>query len=415
LNGLSGYLGVRVSPPQTGCTPGLLGNDPGGLQDGAAVARIRRLAVRAFRNLTDADLELPPPGLVLVGRNGHGKTSFLEALLYPEVFRSFRGGRDRELVRFGEAGFHVQVETDGSDEAGGEVAGRWAASGCEAGGKRARMVAAGYDVRTKEKRVVVGGLPAARLAEAIGIVRGVVLSPDDVQLVSGGARGRRQYLDVLLSLVVPGYVEALGEYRRALRHRCLAGADVADWEALLARSGAKVAAGRRAWAERWAARYREHCRAIGETAAAELCYASRGTTGAPELAEALERSREKDLARGHTSVGPHRDDLRLLLGGRELRVYGSAGQWRTAAMALRLVEAETLAEAGGGAGAFPVLCLDDAFAELDAARSAQLGALVEDLAARGSQVFATVPRDGEMPAAVSALPKWRIEDGTIEA
>ena len=370
--------------------------------------------MRAFRNLADADLELPPPGLVLVGRNGHGKTSFLEALLYPEVFRSFRGARDRDLVRFGEAGFHVTVATDGSDEVGGEVARRRVASGHEEGGKSGRTVSAGYDARTKEKRVSVAGLPAQRLAEAIGMVQGVVLSPDDVQLVSGGARERRRFLDVLLSLAVPGYVGALGEYRRALAHRCRAGADAVDWEALLARSGARVAAARRAWAERWASRYGEHCGAIGESAASELCYATRGTEGEAELAEALGRSREKDLALGRTSVGPHRDDLRLLLGGRELRVFGSAGQWRTAAMALRLVEAETLADAGGGAGALPVLCLDDAFAELDAARSARLGALVEGLAARGSQVFATVPRDGEMPAAVGALPQWRIEDGTIE-
>jgi DNA replication and repair protein RecF len=327
---------------------------------------------------------------VLVGRNGHGKTSFLEAVLYGEVFRSFRGAKDRDLVRFGDAGFHVEVETSG------------------------RTVAAGYDARTAEKKVVVDGVVARRLVDAIGVVRGVVLSPSDVQLATGGARVRRGFLDVLLSLVVPGYVEALGEYRRALRHRCKAGADVADWEALLARSGAKVAAARREWAERWAARYGEHCRAIGESAESELCYATRGTASEADLAAALERSRDKDLARGRTSVGPHRDDLRLLLGGRELRVYGSAGQWRTAAMALRLVEAETLA-AGDAGASLPVLCLDDAFAELDAARSARLGALVEGLAERGSQVFATVPRDGEMPAAVSRLPKWRIEDGRIEA
>ena len=350
---------------------------------------------------------------MLVGRNGHGKTSFLEALLYGEVFRSFRGALDRELVRFGEAGFHVQVETDGVKDGDSGVARRQVAQWLPDGSRRTQTVAAGYDARTGEKRVAVDGLPAQRLAEAIGIVRGVVLSPDDVQLVSGGARERRHYLDVLLSLVVPGYVEALGEYRRALRHRCKAGADAPDWEALLARAGAKVAAARREWAGRWAARYGEHCRSIGEAAESELCYASRGTASEAELAAALERSREKDLAHGRTSVGPHRDDLRLLLGARELRVYGSAGQWRTAAMALRLVEAESLADAGGD-GASPVLCLDDAFAELDATRSARLGAMVEGLAERGSQVFATVPRDGEMPAAVSRLPKWRIEDGRIE-
>lgn len=340
--------------------------------------------MRGFRNLADADLELPPPGLVLVGPNGHGKTSLLEAVLYGEVFRSFRGALDRELVRFGEHGFHVAVET----------------------GDPGRTVAAGYDARTKEKRVTADGIVAGRLSEAIGIVRGVVLSPDDVQLVSGGARERRRYLDVLLSLVVPGYVEVLGEYRRALRHRCRAAADIADWEALLARSGATLAAARRAWVERSATRYGEHCRTIGEVAGAELCYASRGTGSEAELLAALERSREKDVAHGRTSVGPHRDDLRLLLGGRELRVYGSAGQWRTAAMALRLVEQETLGDA--------ILCLDDAFAELDADRSARLGRLVEEVAEK-SQVFATVPRDGEMPGVVGRLPRWAVENGRIEA
>jgi DNA replication and repair protein RecF len=323
---------------------------------------------------------------VLIGPNGHGKTSLLEAILYGEVFRSFRGALDRELVRFGEDGFHVEVGTDGPGS----------------------VVAAGYDARTREKRVTVDGVTAERLADAIGVVRGVVLSPSDVQLATGGARVRRGFVDILLSLVVPGYVVALGEYRRALRHRCRATpADIGVWEAFLARSGAVVAAARRAWVDRWAGRYSELCRAIGETAGAELRYASRATGGEQELAQALERSRETDVTRGVTSVGPHRDDMRLLLGGRDLRSYGSAGQCRTAAMALRLVEAETLAD--------PVICLDDAFAELDSARSAKLGGLVEQLAERGSQVVATVPRDGEMPAALGRLPRWRVGDGRIEA
>jgi len=354
--------------------------------------------VRAFRNLADADLELPVAGLVLVGPNGHGKTSLLEALLYLEVFRSFRGARDRDLVRFGEDGFRVEAGTDGGS------------------------ISAGYDARTREKRVTAAGAPVSRMADAIGVVRGVVFSPSDSQLATGGARVRRGFVDLLLALVVPGYVAALGEYRRALRHRCRATADdVADWEALLARSGAKVAAARRSWVERWAPRYREYCAGIGETLEARMCHASRGTADEAELAEALERSRERDLVRGTTSVGPHRDDLRLLLGGRELGVYGSAGQWRTAALALRLVAADTLAgrgDAAGSAGAAgdpPVICLDDAFAELDAGRSARLGRLVEELAARGSQVLATVPREEEMPGAVSGLPRWRIRDGRIEA
>jgi DNA replication and repair protein RecF len=352
--------------------------------------------VQSFRNLADGEIALPEHGLVLVGPNGHGKTSFLEALLYLEVFRSFRGARERELARFGADGFRVEAEVE---------IGR-----AEAPTHR-RTVAAGFDTRTRTKRVSVDGLVAGKLAEAIGHVRGVVLSPFDAELVAGAPRERRRYLDVLLALTAPGYVEALAHYARALRQRNRArAADLPVWEALMARAGSQVAAARRAWAEAWAERYRERCAAMGERCAPRLAYAAGGPESAEELETALRLGRERDFATGRTAVGPHRDDLRLTLDGRDLRAYGSAGQQRTAAIALRLVEAAALAEARGEAAA---ICLDDAFAELDAERSARLGAMVSDLLREGSQVFATVPRDGEMPEAVRALPKWTIADGVM--
>jgi len=334
---------------------------------------------------------------VLVGPNGHGKTSFLEALLYLEVFRSFRGARERDLARFGADGFRVEAEV---------------ADGRTGGGRAdTRTVAAGYDARTRAKRVTVNGLVAGRLAEAIGHVRGVVLSPFDAELVAGAPRERRRYLDVLLALTVPGYVEALAQYARALRQRSRATpAEVQAWETLMARTGSRVAAARRAWAEAWAGPYRDFCLAMGEGKTPGLSFEAGGPDDAAELESALGRSRERDLATGRTGVGPHRDDLRLTLEGRDLRAFGSAGQQRTAAIALRLVEAAALAEARGEP---PAVCLDDAFAELDAERSARLGDLVTDLERAGSQVFATVPRDGEMPAAVRSLPKWRIENGVL--
>ena len=352
--------------------------------------------MQSFRNLADGEIALPGHGLVLVGPNGHGKTSFLEALLYLEVFRSFRGARERELVRFAADGFRVEAEVESTR--------------ADAAAPR-RTVAAGFDARTRTKRVSVDGLVAAKLAEAIGHVRGVVLSPFDAELVAGAPRERRRYLDVLLALTAPGYVAALAHYARALRQRSRArAADLPVWEALMARAGSQVAAARRGWVEAWAERYRERCAAMGERSAPRLAYAAGGPEPAEELEAALRLGRDRDFATGRTGVGPHRDDLRLTLDGRDLRAYGSAGQQRTAAIALRLVEAAALAEARGEAAA---ICLDDAFAELDAERSARLGAMVSDLLREGSQVFATVPRDGEMPEAVRALPKWKIADGQM--
>jgi DNA replication and repair protein RecF len=369
------------------------------------MARVVRLAVQSFRNLADGEIALPEHGLVLVGPNGHGKTSFLEALLYLEVFRSFRGARERELARFGADGFRVEAELE-FRRTGAPTDRRTVGP---SDGRR--TVAAGFDARTRAKRVSVDGLVAGRLAEAIGHVRGVVLSPFDAELVAGAPRERRRYLDVLLALTAPGYVGALAHFARALRQRNRSrAADVPVWEALMARAGSQVAAARRSWVDAWAERYRDCCAAMGERAAPRLAYAAGGPEAAEELEEALRLGRDRDFATGRTAVGPHRDDLRLTLDGRDLRAYGSAGQQRTAAIALRLVEAAALAGARGEA---PAICLDDAFAELDAERSARLGAMVSDLLREGSQVFATVPRDGEMPEAVRALPKWTIAEGVM--
>jgi len=346
------------------------------------------LRVRGFRNLADADLELPGPGCVVIGPNGHGKTSLLEALLYPQVFRSFRGAADRDMVRFGADGFHVEAQRDGG-----------------------RRVAAGYDARTRHKRVTLDGAEPARLSEAIGVVRGVVLSPGDVALVSGGPRERRRYLDVLLSLTVRGYVEALSRYRRALAHRARAeGSGMGAFEEVAAEHGARVIAERRAWSERWAAAYAAHCRSIGEMQASRLAYQPRTDGGTDELRRALEAGRERDKALGRTGAGPHRDELRLTLDGRSLRAFGSAGQQRTAALALRLIETEAM-DASGGA----LLCLDDAFAELDAERSSRLGALIEARARSGSRIVAAVPKEADIPDVIASLPRWTIETGRIAA
>jgi DNA replication and repair protein RecF len=129
---------------------------------------------------------------------------------------------------------------------------------------------------------------------------------------------------------------------------------------------------------------------------------------AAALAAALEQKRGLDVRRGLTHAGPHRDDLTLTLDGRELRAFGSAGQQRTAAIALRLLEAETLHERLGAA---PILLLDDPFAELDVRRSARI---LELLAEHGmSQTLLTVPRETDIPPALTQLARWSITSGIV--
>jgi DNA replication and repair protein RecF len=365
-----------------------------------ASARLQSIAVRDFRNLARADLGLPPEGLVVIGENGQGKTNLLEAIYYLELFRSVRGARDQDLVRFGAPGFHIAatIETDAPHE-----------------------ISVGFERATRRKRVRLDGGDPERLSDAIGSLPAVMFAPGDVELVAGAPNARRRYLDILLALSSRRYLTALQRYRVALGHRNAALRDVARsgrqddrivvWEAPLAEHGAVLWKARLDWIERSAERFAGLCSAIGESAAVAMRYAS---AVAPEddlpgaLARALAERRTSDVRRALTHAGPHRDDLTLTIGGRELRTFGSAGQHRTAAIALRMVEAETLSDRRGGR---PLMLLDDPFAELDLRRASRI---VDLLAQEGlGQTILAVPRETDIPAGLPSLERRRIRAGEI--
>jgi DNA replication and repair protein RecF len=183
----------------------------------------------------------------------------------------------------------------------------------------------------------------------------------------------------------------------------------------LAEQGAAIWSERRAWEASVTDRFAELCGEIGEPGAVAMRYASAITSEDAErpreaLARELAKQRGADLKFGVTRVGPHRDDLFLTLDGRELRVFGSGGQQRTAAIALRLLEAETLRERRGGP---PVFLLDDPFAELDARRA---GRIVQLLASAGfGQTVMAVPRAeaGDIPSGMPSLDRFTMTSGAL--
>ena len=367
-----------------------------------ASARLQSIAVRDFRNLARADLGLPPDGMVVIGENGQGKTNLLEAIYYLELFRSVRGARDQDLVRFGAPGFHIaaEIETDGPHE-----------------------ISVGFERATRRKRVRVDGGDPERLSDAIGSLPAVMFAPGDVELVAGAPSARRRYLDIMLALSSRRYLAALQRYRVALGHRNAALRDagrsgrrddrIAVWEPPLAEHGAALWKARLEWIERSAEHFARLCSAIGEGAPVTMRYAS---TVAPSedlvgaLAAAMAERRASDVRRALTHTGPHRDDLVLTVGGRELRTFGSAGQHRTAAIALRMVEAETLSDRRGGR---PLMLLDDPFAELDLRRAARI---VDLLAQEGlGQTILAVPRESDIPVGLPSLERRRVHAGEITA
>lgn len=369
----------------------------------AATPRVwlRRLEIQDFRNLERVNLDLPAEGIAVVGDNGHGKTNLLEAITYLQTLRSVRGARDSELTRFGAAGFHLSAD---------------------ALTPQPRELDLGFELATKRKKLLHEGVAPQRLSDGLGMLPSVIFSPHDVELVGGGAGERRRFLDLMLALTSRRYLHALQRYRGALAQRNAALRSVARhrggeeaiavWEPTLAESGAVVIEERRRWVTESRAAFTALCGRIGEDRDATMCHQSSfhvSSSLSDELAAELAARRAADLRRGVTSVGPHRDDLALALDTKPLRVFGSAGQHRTAAIALRILEAATLRTSSG---AEPILLFDDPFAELDAGRAERILDLVQE---RGrGQTILVVPRATDIPRELVKLPRFRITSGVIE-
>lgn len=365
--------------------------------------RLTEIGLDRFRNLRSTSIGIPPAGAVLVGSNGQGKTNFLEAIHYLALFRSFRGVRQREVIAFGEEGFGVTGEAVYADGAARRVT---------VTGDRSR------------RRIAVDGHGPLNPAEAVGTVLTVLLAPSDLQIVIGPPAERRRYLDALLARTGGRHWRAIHAHTRALRQRNEAlRARVADreldaWDESLIASGAGLVVARAILAARLDGLFADLAGRIAPEPEPEagLRYRPSVPVGAEEALDpvevarawrsALVERRPLDRRRGWTSVGLHRDDLELLLGGRSLGRFGSLGQQRTAAIALRLAEARILEDETGRA---PVLLLDDVFAEVDEGRSR---AILPCLGGH-RQRFVTSARP--LPELAGELERWEVSDGRILA
>lgn len=369
------------------------------------------MVLRNFRNFESEIVEFPERGAALIGDNGQGKTNLLEAIYYLEIFRSFRGARDEQLITFGREHFRVEGSLLGAE--GGEGV----------------VVAAGYAREGRRKKVGVDGIEPDRVGDAIGRVGAIVFTASDVEIVSGGPAARRRFLDIALSLGERGYLATLKRYRQivAQRNELLRerapGSEVAAWSAGLAVEGGRISAARARWIAANRERFIHHYAAISGGQEADLEYApsaawpsgGNGVAGEEEwaatLRQALERQADRERRRGVSLVGPHRDDVHFWVNGSrervEMRSYGSAGQQRTAAIALRIVEAGALRDARRD---LPIVMLDDVFAELDPRRAERLVELFSG--EQWGQVFVTSPKPSEF-VIMDSLAEYRISDGGV--
>ena len=370
---------------------------------------LKRLQLRHFRNLGIQDLEFPPEGAAIVGDNAQGKSNLLEAIYFLETFRSFRGARDDQLVEFGEDVFRLVGALTAPDEEVDET-----------------EVAAAFQRSGRRKKVTIDGIEADRIGDALGHLGAVIFSPADIAVVAEGPSERRRFLDIVLSLNARGYLESLQRFRHVLSQRNAALREeepeevVRAWDEALVRDGGAVMAERRRWIDSWCERFQEYYRIVSGGRTARMEYRPSVDPGSARTAEetadvyrdALEETAERERRVGNTVVGPHRDEVVFTVEGREdgldVRDFGSGGQKRTTALALRLVEADTIRQERGHA---PLVLLDDVFAELDPGRGERILELLQR--PEMGQVFLTAPKESDVRLRKDRLLRLGIEDGRI--
>lgn len=378
------------------------------------------LTLHDFRSYAAADVALGPGVTAFVGRNGQGKTNLVEAIDYVARLSSHRVASDAPLVRFGADQAVIRAAVVRDD-------------------RTALLEIEINPGRSNRARINKSPLPKAR--ELLGMVRTVLFSPEDLTLVKGDPSERRRFLDDLLVQRAPRYAGVRSDYDRVLKQRNsllkTAGlarrggpgssrgesalATLGVWDSHLARAGAELLAARIALVEEIAPLVGTAYEAVARGARrddATMTYRpsfelpeidprspDRSVLAAALLAE-VERRRDDEIDRGISLVGPHRDELALMLGPLPVKGYASHGESWSFALALRLASYDLL-RAGGDD---PILILDDVFAELDTERRERLAELV----AGAEQVLVTAAVPDDVPVALMGT-RIDVVDGQVAA
>lgn len=366
------------------------------LQPSTFNMQLKHLSLTNFRSLTRLDAELPRRALVLTGGNAQGKTSVLEAIYFLAAFTSFQTHADRQIVNFHEARKPLAVTRLVADYQRGKTKHRLET--------RLILEPTGANGQRLRKEILLDGA-RRQVNDVIGHFNAVIFAPQMSQIIEGGPEDRRRYLNLALSQTLPSYARDLGEYSQALTQRNALlkalneGAGNSDqlevWDEALAGVGARIIQ-RRIQAiheiERFAARVHHELTRGSEILrlAYEPAYdplprpegqlglkidtsIDRTSLNLKEIQEGffarLKQIRGEEIARGMTTIGPHRDDLRFIINKADVSDYGSRGQVRTTLLALKLAEVEWMKER---TGEYPVILLDEVMAELDSSRRSDL-------------------------------------------
>ena len=314
---------------------------------------IQSLELSNFRNYESLKTEFSEGTNILYGDNAQGKTNILEALYMLSICKSYRGQRDRDLIRFGQEEAHI----------------------------RSVIMKGGIDYtvnmhlsRNRTKGIAVNGQKLRKASQLVGLLHIVFFSPDDLRIIKDGPSERRRFMDMELCQLDQSYLFNLAHYNKIIDNRNRLLKDIAYdrrleemldvWDAQMVDYGSKITARRKVFMDSVSA-------IVGDIHASLTGGKEHLTVGyepnvIPEdFAEKLRKARERDIRQKISTVGPHRDDFSFVDNAIDLRTFGSQGQQRTCALSLKLSEIGLVKQIIGDN---PVLMLDDVLSELDSGR-----------------------------------------------
>ena len=354
---------------------------------------IKKLTLQNFRNYENAIFEFSDGINVLVGDNAQGKTNCAEAVFYLCTGYSPRAGKDRQVVKYGQKSAKIS----------GVCNSRYGLTEVE------------INFLLSKKDVFVNGVKLNKIGELMGNINSVFFNPGELKLVQQSPEDRRRFMDISISQMDKSYFYTLQKYRKILEQRndLLKSEDretidqtLPLWDRELAISGVEIINKRNEFISKiypHAQKIHSYITGGGEL---ELTLETPHYTGGgvDELISEYASRVEKDIILGYTTVGPHRNDIKIKVDGEDVRVYGSQGQQRTVALSLKLAEVEVFHEAFNE---YPVLILDDALSELDIKRRNRLIDLIS-----GFQTIITLTEIPEELKGVNAKI-FKIEQGKI--
>lgn len=345
---------------------------------------LKRISILNYKNIAEAELELSTKMNCFVGNNGQGKTNLLDAVYYLSFCKSFANSVDSQNIRHDTDFFMIQGFYEHEDGTPEEI---------YCGMKR-----------KSKKQFKRNKKEYKRLAEHIGLIPLVMVSPADAALIAGGSEERRRFMDLVISQYDPAYLDALMRYNKALmqRNALLKLEEEPDeellilWEEAMAQEGERIYAGRKAYIDAFVPIFQNYYRRISnEKELVGLNYVSHCQRG--PLLEVIQRDRAKDRIMGYSLHGIHKDELEMTLDGFPIKKEGSQGQNKTYLVALKLAQFDFLRRTGSRTT--PLLLLDDLFDKLDADRVEQIVKLVADDSF--GQIFITDTNRGHLDRILS--------------